>query len=165
MIVDLKIKIEPTDCGYESLFTVLAIAKIIKMTSGGLFGKPPKLVLCAPAMYNSAPLFILRCQPLFFTVWGLLWQIQMVVSVISVWASMLSKVTITEKGLLIRIPLPISGWVKCFSPDKIYLMIKKVLHKGMETICTRKMIQNNVLNYSIISLDCVRQTSMKYFQV
>lgn len=44
-------------------------------------------------------------------------------------------------------------------------MIKKVLHKGMKTIRTRKMIQNNVLNYSIISLDCVRQTSMKYFHV
>lgn len=138
-------------------------AKIIKMTSGGLFEKPPTLVLYAPAMFNSAPLFILRCQPLFSTVWGLLWQIQMGVSVISVWASMLSNVTITEKVLLI--PLTSGGWVKCFRPDKIYFMIKKLLHKGMETICTRQIIQNNVLNYSIISLDCVHQTSMKYFQV
>lgn len=89
----------------------------------------------------------------------------MVVSVISVWASMLSKVTITEKGLLIRTPLTSGGWVKFFCPDTIYLMIKTLLHKGMKTICTRKIIQNNVLNYSIISLDCVRQTSMKYFQV
>lgn len=58
-------------CSRELVSQFWPLAKIIVTISGGLFEEPPKLVSCAPAMYHTAPLLILRCRPLFFTVRGL----------------------------------------------------------------------------------------------